>query len=185
MFAGHLSVALLAKKVEPRLPLSALVAATFCLDLIWPILLLTGLESVKVDPGNTAFTALDFAHYPWSHSLLTSLGWGAMAGILEALKFGGRRAFWIVSLVVVSHWMLDFLISAEAKLNAQAEANNTLSETAREQKNHLETLQEVLAPYAESLEKLPSELTASMSGGQLHETGRMLDTVIESMESTS
>jgi hypothetical protein len=83
-----------------------------------------------------------------------------------------------------AHWMLEFLISAEARLNAQAEANNALSETAREQKNHLETLREVLAPHAESLEKLPSELTASMSGGQLHETGRMLDTVIESMEST-
>jgi uncharacterized phage infection (PIP) family protein YhgE len=82
-----------------------------------------------------------------------------------------------------AHWMLEFLVSAEARLNAQAEANNTLSKTAREQKDHLETLQEVLAPYAESLEKLPSELTASMSGGQLHETGRMLDTVIESMES--
>ena len=82
-----------------------------------------------------------------------------------------------------AHWRLEFLVSAEARLNAQAEANNTLSKTAREQTDHLETLQEVLAPYAESLEKLPSELTTSMSGGQLHETGRMLDTVIESMES--
>ncbi len=82
-----------------------------------------------------------------------------------------------------AHWMLEFLISAEARLDAQAEANRTLSETAREQKNHLETLQEVLAPHAESLEKLPSELTASMSGSQLHETGKVLDTVIESMES--
>jgi len=109
MFVGHLSVAFLAKKFEPRLPLSALVASAFCLDLIWPFLLLIGLESVKVDPGNTAFTALDFAHYPWSHSLLISLAWGVLAGFLAVLNFGGRRAFWIVCGVVVSHWLLDFI----------------------------------------------------------------------------
>jgi len=109
MFVGHLSVALLAKKVEPRLPLSALVAAAFFIDLIWPMFLLVGLESVKVDPGNTAFTPLDFTHYPWSHSLLMSLAWGTLAGILAYFKFGGRSAFWIVGGLVVSHWLLDLI----------------------------------------------------------------------------
>ncbi len=82
------------------------------------------------------------------------------------------------------HWMLQFLISTEARLNAQAEANSSLSEAAQKQKKRLENLQEILAPHAESIEKLPSELTATMSDDQLHETGRMLDTVLESMEST-
>ncbi len=83
-----------------------------------------------------------------------------------------------------AHWMLDFLISTEARLNSQAETSVSLWEAARKQKKHLETLQEILAPHAKSLEKLPTELTTSLSGNQLHETGQMLDTVIESMEST-
>ena len=56
MFVGHLAVALGAKKVEPRVPLAATVAAAFALDLLWPILLLLGVESVRVNPGDTAFT---------------------------------------------------------------------------------------------------------------------------------
>jgi len=44
------------------------MAAQF-LDLLWPIFLLTGLEHVRIEPGNTAFTPLDFYDYPIiSHS---------------------------------------------------------------------------------------------------------------------
>ena len=71
MFVGHLAVALGAKKVDPGVPLGAAVAAAFGLDLIWPVLLLLGLETVRVNPGDTAFTNLAFDAYPWSHSLLT------------------------------------------------------------------------------------------------------------------
>ena len=71
MFVGHLAVALGAKKVDPDVPLGAAVAAAFGLDLIWPVLLLLGLETVRVNPGDTAFTGLAFDAYPWSHSLLT------------------------------------------------------------------------------------------------------------------
>ena len=40
LFAGHLAVALGAKRVEPRAPLAPLVAASFGLDLLWPVFLL-------------------------------------------------------------------------------------------------------------------------------------------------
>ncbi len=64
MFVGHLAVALAAKKVEPQVPLWSLVAASFGVDLLWPLLLLAGIESVRVEPGNTAFTLLAFESYP-------------------------------------------------------------------------------------------------------------------------
>ncbi len=70
IFVGHLAVALATKKLEPKVPLGAAVAATFGLDLVWPILLLAGVESVRINPGDTAFTGLAFDSYPWSHSLL-------------------------------------------------------------------------------------------------------------------
>ena len=80
MFVGHLAVALGAKRAAPRVPLAVLVAAAFALDLLWPLMLLAGIESVRIDPGNTAFTPLAFDHYPWSHSLATVLGGASWAG---------------------------------------------------------------------------------------------------------
>jgi hypothetical protein len=87
MFVGHLAVALGARKVEPRVPLVATVAAAFALDLAWPILLLAGVEVVRVNPGDTAFTNLAFDSYPWTHSLALVLLWSTIA-------FALGRALW-------------------------------------------------------------------------------------------
>ena len=46
-FVGHLAVALGAKKLQPTVPLGWAVAAAFGLDLLWPLLLLVGLEVVR------------------------------------------------------------------------------------------------------------------------------------------
>jgi hypothetical protein len=64
MFIGHLAVALGAKSLAPRVPLAWLVGAAFGLDLLWPVFLQLGFEHVRIDPGNTAFTPLDFESYP-------------------------------------------------------------------------------------------------------------------------
>ena len=82
MFVGHLAVSLVAKAVEPKASLGVLVAASFGLDLLWPILVLVGLETVSVAPGITEFTPLDFDSYPWSHSMLMASVWGFAAGII-------------------------------------------------------------------------------------------------------
>ena len=109
VFVGHLAVALAANRASPRTPLAALVAATFALDLIWPVLLLAGVERVRVAPGITAFTPLAFEHYPWSHSLSMSVIWGVAAGRLAAARVGRLGSGVAVGLVVISHWLLDFL----------------------------------------------------------------------------
>ena len=108
MFVGHLAVALVAKKAEPKVPLAALVAAVFGADLLWPVFLALGLEVVRIDPGNTAFTPLDFVSYPWSHSLLMDVIWGALAGSIAMWTLRSPRAGVIIGLAVVSHWVLDF-----------------------------------------------------------------------------
>ena len=110
MFVGHLAVSLGAKVAAPRAPLSVLVAASFGLDLLWPVLLLAGIETVRVDPGNTAFTALDFESYPWSHSLLLTLLWGTAAGLLTHRITRNTSSSLAVAALVVSHWVLDFLM---------------------------------------------------------------------------
>ena len=109
MFAGHLAVALSAKRVEPRVSLGTWVAAAFGLDLLWPIFLLIGIERVRIDPGNTAFTPLAFDHYPWSHSLAMSAAWGALAALVVYAVRKQRAGALLVAAAVVSHWVLDWV----------------------------------------------------------------------------
>jgi hypothetical protein len=108
VFVGHLAVALAVKKLEPDVPLAASVAATFGLDLIWPIFLLAGLETVRVAPGDTAFTQLAFESYPWSHSLVMAVAWGGLV-VISARAILGLRPALVLGAVVVSHWVLDFV----------------------------------------------------------------------------
>ena len=109
MFIGHYAVALGAKRAAPRAPLWALVVAVQWPDLLWPILLLTGVEQVRIDPGNTAFTPLDFVHYPVTHSLAMDLMWGAVVGAFFLWRLRDGRAAVVLGLSVVSHWVLDWI----------------------------------------------------------------------------
>lgn len=109
MFIGHFALALAAKPVSPRTSLGTLFAAAQLADLVWPILLLLGLESVKVDPGNTAFTPLDFVSYPWTHSLLLAIAWAAGFALAYLGRARLARGAWVVGVLVLSHWALDFI----------------------------------------------------------------------------
>ena len=109
MFIGHYAVALGAKKVSPKVSLGTLLLASQFIDLLWPIFLLLGLEHVRIDPGNTVFTPLDFYDYPISHSLLAVLGWSLGFGLVYyAVRRSGRNAL-ILGALVLSHWVLDFI----------------------------------------------------------------------------
>jgi hypothetical protein len=109
VFVGHLAVALTATRIEPRAPFGALVGAAFGLDLLWPPLLLLGVEQVRIDPGNTAFTPLAFVHYPWSHSLSMAVIWAVFAGRVSIAVLKHVNAGLLIGLVVLSHWALDFV----------------------------------------------------------------------------
>ena len=109
MFIGHFAVGFAAKKFAPRTNLAALLAAALLLDILWPVFVLAGWERVRIDPGNTRFTPLDFVRYPWSHSLLMAVVWATAF----ALVFYGithyRRGTVVVWIGVVSHWVLDWV----------------------------------------------------------------------------
>ncbi|MCU1228109.1 MAG: hypothetical protein JWO97_993 [Acidobacteria bacterium] len=107
MFIGHNAVGFASKRAAPRVSLGLLMAAPMLLDLIWPLLLLAGVEHMRVDPGNTRFTPLDFYDYPWSHSLLMACVWGLLFGGSYFVRTRDRRAGLILFLGVVSHWLFD------------------------------------------------------------------------------
>jgi hypothetical protein len=107
MFLGHYGLAFAAKRAAPRTSLGALTLAAQFLDELWPILLLLGVEQVKIVPGLMAASPMDFVYYPFSHSLLMALVWGALTGgVYYMLRRYGRGA-WVMAILVVSHWFLD------------------------------------------------------------------------------
>jgi membrane-bound metal-dependent hydrolase YbcI (DUF457 family) len=109
MVVGHFAAALAARTASRDTSLLWFVAAANLVDLIWPLLLLTGIERVRIDPGNTAFTPLAFEWYPWTHSLLMGVVWAiALAGLARGFGVAPAAAR-LVGLLVVSHWVLDFV----------------------------------------------------------------------------
>jgi hypothetical protein len=109
MFLGHVAIALAAKRAAPRVSLGWLVGAAQFADLLWPVLVLAGLERVAIAPGPTPFLALEFSHYPVTHSLLASLVWGLLAGGAFWWFRRDRVAALIIALLVPSHWVLDLV----------------------------------------------------------------------------
>ncbi len=109
MFIGHYAIALAAKKLAPKTSLGTLFLSVQFVDLLWPLLLLLGVEHVRIDPGNTAFTPLDFYEYPISHSLLSVIGWSAALGLIYYVARHYRKGAWILGAGVLSHWVLDFI----------------------------------------------------------------------------
>jgi hypothetical protein len=114
MFLGHYAVALAARKAAPEVRLGTLAMAAQWLDLLWPIFLLLGLEHASVEPHATRVTPLNFYDYPISHSLLLAVLWGAGFGVVYFLAHRtlGRNSFraaFVLSLCVVSHWVLDWI----------------------------------------------------------------------------
>lgn len=110
MFIGHYAAALAAKKAAPETSLGTLFMASQFIDLLWPIFLLLGIENVRIDPGNTAFTPLDFYNYPYSHSLLFVLIWAVLFGIVYFFIKKYRTGAVVLSLLVLSHWLLDLIV---------------------------------------------------------------------------
>jgi membrane-bound metal-dependent hydrolase YbcI (DUF457 family) len=109
MFIGHFGLGLAAKGVEKRPSLGTMFIAVQWLDLLWPVLLLIGVEKFSIVPGNTVLTPLRFDYYPWSHSMLMAIAWGILFAIVYFLITKNRGSAVLMCFLVFSHWVLDWL----------------------------------------------------------------------------
>ncbi len=110
MFIGHFALGFGAKRAAPAVSLGTLFLACQFADLLWPTLVLLGIEVVKVQPGDTAVTPLTFVSYPYSHSLVALLVWGAVFGAAYVLiRKSPVAAGVVIGALVLSHWVLDVL----------------------------------------------------------------------------
>ncbi len=109
MITGHFSLATGTKAVAPRLPLWALLLASFWLDVIFIFLFAAAIEGLtQVDPAHPAYGgALIHAYY--THSLVGALAIAALTGWLVT-RWWGRQGGLVIGAVVFSHWVLDLLV---------------------------------------------------------------------------
>jgi len=112
MFIGHYGVSFAAKPAATRVPLWVWFIAVQWLDVIWSVLVLMGIEKLRIVPGYTQANALDLYYMPYTHglpgSIVLSLIFG---GIVAAFTPGNRtRTALLVAAASFSHWILDLVV---------------------------------------------------------------------------
>jgi len=113
MFTGHYSASFAGKAVDRTIPLWVLFVAVQLLDFCWSILVLLGVEHVRIVPGFMAASALDLYDMPYTHSLAGALVISGAGGALFCVLWKRPwTAGLIVGLAVFSHWILDLIVHA-------------------------------------------------------------------------
>jgi hypothetical protein len=110
MFIGHFGAGFAGKKFSKTASLGTYFMAAQWIDLIWPILLLLGIERVEIQPSASAVTPLNFSYYPFTHSLIGVLVWGILFGLVYYFIKKNLRVSIILGLLVISHWFLDLIV---------------------------------------------------------------------------
>jgi len=117
MFLGHYGVAFALKRAEPKLSLGTLFLAVQLADLLWGVFLLLGWERVRIDPGCTVVTPLQFLEYPISHSLVGMTIWALIgAAVYYSWPTRDTSRHWqaaaLVGFAILSHFPLDVVVHA-------------------------------------------------------------------------
>ena len=107
MFLGHFAVGLAGKRLAPTVSLGTWFLSVQLVDLLWPFFLLLGVEHVRIAPGITDFTPLDFYDYPITHSLVGGVVWALMMALFSRGVYRDGRAALLLGGGVLSHWVLD------------------------------------------------------------------------------
>jgi hypothetical protein len=112
MLVGHYGVAFGAKPSTPVVPLWVYFIAVQWLDVVWSILVLCGVEKLRIIPGFTEANPYDLYYMPYTHGLpgaiVLSLALGAIVAAMVARQRG--MAFLIVAAAAFSHWILDLIV---------------------------------------------------------------------------
>lgn len=109
MFAGHFAAGFALKKVAPSVSLGTLFFAAQFVDLLWPVLLLAGIEHAEIT-GDGTHPPIRFTEYPYSHSLLMTAVWALAIGGAHFARKRKLAAAVVCGGAVVSHWVLDLLV---------------------------------------------------------------------------
>ena len=112
MFVGHYGPSFAIRAVRPEIPLWVLFVAAQLVDVAWGLLVLAGVEKMRIVPGITAASPLDLYYMPYTHSLVAALLWSVGAAVVCRWVFRWKSwgAAWWVGAAVLSHWILDLVV---------------------------------------------------------------------------
>jgi membrane-bound metal-dependent hydrolase YbcI (DUF457 family) len=115
---GHLAAGFAVKPSAQKVPLWVLLVAAELNDILYFLFVFVGLEQKAVTTMNFS----EGVHYlgsssnPWSHGLLMSVVWSLAAALIGYLFYKDRRSAILIGAVVISHWVLDFLMHSNLPL---------------------------------------------------------------------
>jgi hypothetical protein len=112
MFVGHYGVSLAAKPIGRRVPLWVWFIAVQWPDVVWSVLVLMGIEKLRIVPGFTQANALDLYYMPYTHGLPGSIVLSLVLGAIVACFTAGDRVrtLLLVAAASFSHWVLDLIV---------------------------------------------------------------------------
>jgi hypothetical protein len=106
VFIGHFAFAYVLISLFPGVsPLIPLLGVGFP-DLIWPFLVIAGIEKVSIDPDSPLQNRIGFTSYPYSHSLVLGTLIACVVG-LGLAYFTSPLAGLVFVAASASHWLLD------------------------------------------------------------------------------
>jgi len=112
MFIGHFACGLAAAPVARKTSLPWLLVAPQVPDVLWPVFVATGIERAHIAPGITAAEPLSLDYMPYSHSLVSVIVQAIAFAALYVIVTRDRRAAPILALLVLSHWICDWIAHA-------------------------------------------------------------------------
>ena len=119
MFIGHYGIAFALKKYDKKLNLGFLFIVAQLLDFAFNILVIVGIEHVRIVPGFTESNSLDLYYFPFSHSLLAAVLWAIGTYFVvrylflkksEEPEMDKSKKALILGIAVFSHWILDLIV---------------------------------------------------------------------------
>jgi hypothetical protein len=112
MFVGHYGVSFAIRPEAKRVPLWVWFIAVQWMDVLWSVLVLLGIEKLRIVPGFTQANALDLYYMPYTHGLPGSIVVSLLLGVIVSVFTSGNRArtLLLVAAASFSHWVLDFLV---------------------------------------------------------------------------
>jgi len=109
VFVAHYSVAFAVKRTTPRAPLWVLALGVQLVDILWAVFVLGGIEHLRLVPG-LASNPFDLYDMPYTHSLLGTAAWAALAAMLAWWWWRSVAVAGALAAAVLSHWFLDVLV---------------------------------------------------------------------------
>ena len=111
MFVGHYAAGLALKNYERRVSLGVLFLAVQFVDILFFPFVLLGIERINIVENFTQSTHFELEYMPYTHSLVGSFVWAALADAVFRWVIVKRQGVAVVvALAVFSHWLFDLIM---------------------------------------------------------------------------